>query len=200
VDEVQCGAGRTGTWFAFEQHGIVPDVIIASKAIGGMGMPVAVVLHDERLDAFEPGMHTGTFRGNQLAFAAGVASIEIIKRDGILEHVRDVGQYTIDALNSLAAAHPIVGEVRGSGLMLGIELVDEDGAPNSSAAAMVQRGALNRGLIVELGGRGDCVVRMLPPLNVTRETVDQAVEILDGAIADAERAVKPRGVPLSRAV
>src|SRR5438270_478034 len=70
VDEIQCGCGRSGSWFAFEQHGIVPDVIIASKAMGGLGMPVAVIMFDESLDAWDAGAHTGTFRGNQLAFAA----------------------------------------------------------------------------------------------------------------------------------
>jgi diaminobutyrate-2-oxoglutarate transaminase len=186
VDEVQSGGGRTGTWFAFEQHGIVPDVIVASKAIGGLGMPIAIVLHHKRLDAFAPGAHTGTFRGNQLAFAAGAAAAKIIKRDGILEHVRDIGAHAMAGLQRLVADHDIVGEARGSGLMLGIELLDSDGEPNSQAAASVQRGAIERGLILELGGRGNAVVRLLPPLNVTRETLDQALEILDAAIADVE--------------
>jgi len=185
VDEVQSGAGRTGTWFAFEQHDIVPDVIVASKAIGGMGMPVAIVLHHERLDAFSPGMHTGTFRGNQLAFAAGLEYIRIVRRDQLLEQVRELGAYTSDQLGLLADRYGVIGEVRGCGLMLGMELVDSNGEPGSRVAAAVQRGAIERGLILELGGRGDCVVRLLPPLNVSRETVDQAVAILDGAFTDA---------------
>jgi diaminobutyrate-2-oxoglutarate transaminase len=185
VDEVQSGAGRTGTWFAFEQHGIIPDVIVASKGIGGMGMPVAIVLHDERLDAFAPGMHTGTFRGNQLAFAAGVEYTRILRRDNLLDRVRELGAYTKEQLDVLARRYEAVGEVRGSGLMLGMELVEADGAPNSRVAAAVQRGALERGLIVELGGREDCVVRLLPPLNVSTATVDQSIAILDGALADA---------------
>ena len=187
VDEVQSGGGRTGTWFAFEQHGIVPDVIVASKAIGGMGMPIAIVLHHEDLDVFEPGMHTGTFRGNQLAFAAGLAAIGIMKRDRILDRVRELGEYALTSLATLASEYDIVGEARGSGLMLGIELVDAAGEPNSRAAAALQRGALERGLIIELGGRGDCVARMLPPLNVTRETLDQAFEILDAVLADVSQ-------------
>ncbi|MBA3806796.1 MAG: diaminobutyrate--2-oxoglutarate transaminase family protein [Solirubrobacterales bacterium] len=190
VDEVQTGGGRTGTWFAFEQHGIEPDVIVASKAIGGMGMPVAVVLHDERLDAFAPGAHTGTFRGNQLAFAAGVASARIIRRDGILEHAREQGAYALGVLEGFARDHEIVREARGSGLMLGFELVDPvTGEPNTQAASAVQRGAIERGLIVELGGRGDCVVRLLPPLNVSRETLDEGFEILDSVLAEIPLAV-----------
>jgi diaminobutyrate-2-oxoglutarate transaminase len=185
VDEVQTGGGRTGTWFAFEQHGIEPDVIVASKAIGGMGMPIAIVLHDERLDAFAPGAHTGTFRGNQLAFAAGVASARIMRRDGVLEHVRDLGAYALGVLEEFVRDHEIVGEARGRGLMLGLELVDAStGEPNNLAATALRRHAIERGLIVELGGREDCVVRLLPPLNVSRETLDQALEIIGSALGE----------------
>jgi diaminobutyrate-2-oxoglutarate transaminase len=185
VDEVQTGGGRTGTWFAFEQHGIEPDVIIASKAIGGMGMPVAIALYHERLDAFAPGAHTGTFRGNQLAFAAGVAAARIIRRDRILAHVRDLGEYALELLEGFARDHELVGEARGSGLMLGIEMVDPaTGEPSSEAARAVQSAALGRGLIMELGGRGDSVVRLMPPLNVSRETLLQAFEILDAVLAE----------------
>ena len=194
VDEVQTGGGRTGTWFAFEHHGIEPDAIVASKAIGGMGMPVAIVLHNERLDAFAPGAHTGTFRGNQLAFAAGVAAERIIRRDGILDHVRDLGAYALGVLQGFARDHEVVGEARGSGLMLGIELVDgATGEPNTEAAAAVQRGAIERGLIVELGGRGNCVVRLMPPLNVSRETLDQAFEILSSVLAETTADVSRHG-------
>jgi diaminobutyrate-2-oxoglutarate transaminase len=192
VDEVQCGGGRTGTWFAFEQHGIEPDAIVASKAIGGMGMPVAIVLHGEHMDAFDPGAHTGTFRGNQLAFAAGAAAARIIKRDGILEHVREVGAYALAGLQALVGEHEVAGEARGSGLMLGIELIDPaSGAPNGAAAALVQSAAVRRGLIVELGGQDGCVVRMLPPLNVSRETIDQSLEILSESLREAAGAALP---------
>lgn len=190
VDEVQSGGGRTGTWFAFEQHGIAPDAIVASKAIGG-GMPIAIVLHDKRIDAFAPGAHTGTFRGDQLAFAAGVATVRIIKRDGILDHVRELGAYALSVLEGFAREYEIVGQARGGGLMLGIELVDPiTGEPNSAASVAVQRGAIERGLILELGGRGGAVVRLLPALNITRETLDQALEILAATLAE----VSARGV------
>jgi diaminobutyrate-2-oxoglutarate transaminase len=188
VDEVQCGCGRSGDWFAFERHAVTPDVIVLSKALGGLGMPVSVILYDERLDAWAPGAHTGTFRGNQAAFAAGVAALRIIQRDGILEHVRELGAVALEELQELADAHDIVGEARGAGLMLGIELVDPiTGDPDGEAAAAVQRAALERGLIIELGGREDSVVRMLPPLNVSRSTLDQALAILRDAVAWAPR-------------
>jgi diaminobutyrate-2-oxoglutarate transaminase len=191
VDEIQCGCGRTGSWFAFEQHGIVPDVIVASKALGGLGMPIAVIMYDERLDTWTPGAHSGTFRGNQLAFAAGTASARIIRRDAILKNVSERGAAAMERLQALADSHEIVAEARGAGLMLGIELADPfTGEPLGDAAAIVQRAALQRGLILELGGRDDAVVRLLPPLNVSRRTLDQALEILDQAVevAVSERA------------
>jgi diaminobutyrate-2-oxoglutarate transaminase len=188
VDEIQCGCGRSGNWFAFEQHGIVPDVIVASKALGGLGLPISVVLYHESLDAWQSGAHTGTFRGNHLAFAAGVTLLEIIRRDGILDHVKRMSMEALARLAGMAAEHECVAEARGAGLLLGLELIDpETGDADSAAALAVQRAALERGLIVELGGRGDSVVRLLPPLNVSRRTLDQALDILDEALGVAGR-------------
>jgi diaminobutyrate-2-oxoglutarate transaminase len=184
VDEIQTGCGRTGTWFAFEQHGIAPDVILASKALGGIGMPIAIVFYNKKLDVWAPGAHTATFRGNQLAFAAGVAAVRIIQRDRVLDNVREQSAYAFGRLDEFDAEHDFVGEVRGLGLMLGMEIIDpETGAPDPALAQRIQRGVLERGLIVELGGRDDCVVRLLPPLNVTRKTLDQALDIIEETLA-----------------
>jgi diaminobutyrate-2-oxoglutarate transaminase len=109
---------------------------------------------------------------------AGVTAARIIERDGILENVREQGAYARAALVELGREHDLVVDVRGLGLMLGLELAD------GRSARAVQRAALERGLIVELGGRHDAVVRILPPLNVTRRTLDQALEILGAALAD----------------
>ena len=112
-------------------------------------------------------------------------AVKILKRDRILEHVRELGAYALARLQGFARDYEIVAEARGSGLMLGMELVDPlTGEPNTEAALAVQRTALDRGLIFELGGRGGAVLRMLPPLNVTRETLDQAFEILDGVLCE----------------
>lgn len=178
LDEVQTGCGRTGSWFAFERYGIEPDVIIASKALSGIGAPVAIILYDERLDAWTPGAHTGTFRGNQLAFAAGVEMIRIFRRDDVLGNVRRRGAQIAQMLEGLRN-HPWVRDVRGSGLMWGIELADPaDGQPAGELAKRIQLLALRRGLILELGGRHQCVVRLMPPLNVTEEILDTACTIL----------------------
>jgi diaminobutyrate-2-oxoglutarate transaminase len=187
VDEVQSGCGRTGTWFAFEQYGIEPDVIVASKALSGLGMPVAIILYDERLDTWQPGAHTGTFRGNQPAFAAGVATMKVIQRDGVLENVRQRGAQLMQHLGALREVTDWVADVRGAGLMVGVELADPvTGTPASEMAKRVQWEAVSRGLILELGGREDCVVRMLPPLNCTAEEIDAACRILREALIQAK--------------
>ncbi len=182
VDEVQTGCGRTGTWFVFEHYDIEPDVIIASKALSGMGLPVAIILYDQRLDVWAPDAHTGTFRGNQPAFAAGAQPVRIFRHDGVLENVRQRGEQIAARLAGLRS-HPGVLEVRGRGLMWGIELAEPgDGQSVTELAEQVQARALRSGLILKLGGRGDCVVRMLPPLNVTAQVVDIACAILLHAI------------------
>ncbi|AHH93814.1 aspartate aminotransferase family protein [Kutzneria albida] len=184
VDEVQTGCGRTGTWFAFQRYGIEPDVIVASKALSGIGSPVAMIMYDRELDSWAPGAHTGTFRGNQLAFAAGVEAIRVVRRDDVLGNVDRRGSQVAARLGVLAE-HPWVREVRGIGLMWGIELADPvDGRPAGEFARAVQARALRNGLIVELGGRQDSVVRLLPPLNVTAEVVDKACAILVEAIKE----------------
>ncbi|WP_433264572.1 aspartate aminotransferase family protein [Actinosynnema sp. CS-041913] len=182
VDEVQTGCGRTGTWFAFEHYDIEPDVIVASKALSGIGLPVAIILYDKELDTWSPGAHTGTFRGNQAAFAAGVETIKIFHRDHILENVRDRGAQLRADLTALEP-NPWVHEIRGRGLMWGIELADPiTKAPASDQAAAVQSYALRQGLIIELGGRDDSVVRLMPPLNVTADVIDRAAAIVVDAI------------------
>ncbi|MFF7631745.1 diaminobutyrate--2-oxoglutarate transaminase family protein [Kitasatospora sp. NPDC008050] len=186
VDEVQTGCGRTGTWFAFEEYGIEPDVIIASKALSGIGTPVALILYDAALDTWAPGAHTGTFRGNQLAFAAGVAAARIVRRDDILGNVTRRGEQIADLLKSLLD-DPWVLDLRGRGLIWGIEFADPaTGRPAGALAAAVQSAALRRGLIVEVGGREDGVVRLMPPLNVTAATVETACSILLAAIRSAK--------------
>jgi diaminobutyrate-2-oxoglutarate transaminase len=186
VDEIQTGCGRTGSWFAFEQYDIEPDVILASKGLSGIGLPVALMFYRRKMDTWSPGAHIGTFRGNQIAFAAGAMAVKVICRDRVLEQAARMGDYLRDRLEALAREFAIVGEVRGRGLMLGLEIVDPaSGAYDSRLAARIQQAALHRGLILELGGRNDCVVRLLPPLNITRRTADEALTILCEAIEDA---------------
>ncbi|MFD0418459.1 diaminobutyrate--2-oxoglutarate transaminase family protein [Streptomyces sp. NPDC127108] len=127
ADEVQTGVGRTGAFWAVEHSGIVPDVLVLSKAIGG-SLPLAVVVYRDDLDVWPPGAHAGTFRGNQLAMAAGAATLAYVRENRLAERAATLGARMLADLRSLAADHPCVGDVRGSGLMLGVELVDPERA------------------------------------------------------------------------
>ncbi len=188
VDEVQTGCGRTGTWYTFEQYGIEPDVIIASKGLSGLGLPVSVILYRRRLDGWGPGSHIGTFRGNNLAFASGNAYLDVLRRENLLENVRAQGRHLLTALADLQRSTSLISDVRGLGLILGIEMAAYPAASVTAGevATRVQRAALRRGLILEIGGREDRVVRMLPPLNVTRRTAGDALAIIASAITAVE--------------
>ncbi|MEU6393430.1 diaminobutyrate--2-oxoglutarate transaminase family protein [Streptomyces sp. NPDC046939] len=245
ADEVQTGVGRTGAFWAVDHSGVVPDVMVLSKAIGG-SLPLAVIVYRDDLDVWGPGAHAGTFRGNQLAMAAGTATLAYVRENGLAERAATLGTRMMTQLRALARQHPCIGDVRGRGLMIGMELVDPGGtagpahtapdavvphpgdevaevpgpfpapdvtepthltgAPHTddfsadpllgepataplpaapALAAAVRDACLDRGLIVELGGRHSSVVRLLPPLTITDE---QAAAIVD-RLADALAAV-----------
>ncbi|EST34260.1 2,4-diaminobutyrate 4-aminotransferase [Streptomyces roseochromogenus subsp. oscitans DS 12.976] len=206
ADEIQTGVGRTGAFWAVDHSGITPDVMVLSKAIGG-SLPLAVIVYRDDLDVWQPGAHAGTFRGNQLAMAAGTATLTHVRENRLAERAAALGARMLGQLGELADTFACVGEVRGRGLMIGVELVDPEGAraapddhhltssgpeptrtPHPAApelAAAVQRECLQRGLIVELGGRHSAVVRLLPPLTISDE---QAAAVLD-RLADAVAAV-----------
>ncbi|MGW4273180.1 diaminobutyrate--2-oxoglutarate transaminase family protein [Streptomyces seoulensis] len=211
ADEIQTGVGRTGAFWAVEHSGVTPDVMVLSKAIGG-SLPLAVVVYRDDLDVWEPGAHAGTFRGNQLAMAAGTATLAHVRENRLAERAAELGARMLDRLRPLAGEHPCVGEVRGRGLMLGVELVDPEAEPRREdrgaddqgvalledrspeprpaapeLAAAVQRECLRRGLIVELGGRYASVVRLLPPLTITDEQATAVLERLADAVDAAAR-------------
>lgn len=187
IDEIQTGMGRTGKWFAFQQYDIIPDVITVSKALGGIGMPISVIIYNKKMDTWDIGTHIGTFRGNQLAFAAGREFMNIMERDNILENVKSESQYIYERLETLKERYSILGDVRGIGMMIGVEIKDPTGKKRESALAkQLKKIAIENGLIIELGGRDDKVIRLLPPLNVPRDVVIQALEILEIAINKVE--------------
>lgn len=189
LDEVQTGLGRTGKLYAFEHSGIEPDVVVLSKAIGG-SLPLAVVLYDASLDRWRPGAHTGTFRGNQLAMAAGIATIRHVRENRLDEHAARMGKRLMDGLRQAQENSRCIGEVRGRGLMVGVEIVDAEAEPdqlgslpaNPKLADEIQARCLERGLILETGGRHGAVIRFLPPLIVTGEQVDEICEIFHAAL------------------
>lgn len=173
-DEIQSGCGRTGTFFAFEQAGIVPDIVTVSKAIGGYGLPLALCLFRPELDVWAPGEHTGTFRGNQLAFVAGAAALELWQAP---EFHADLAVAT-GRMGEFAAEVPTMDSLmrcRGRGMVLGIDLGAVGGG---SRASDVQRRCFEDGLLLELSGRDGEVLKVMPPLTVDPATLDQGLAIL----------------------
>ena len=175
-DEIQSGMGRTGKWCAYQHFPtkdgrIMPDITTLAKPLAG-GLPVgAVVCTEDVARAITPGMHGTTFGGNPLACAVANAVIDTIKHDHLLAHVTDVGTYFSDELNRLKSKHDAILEVRGAGLMLGLEMKHADDAKFALEAMLTQRILINR--------THDTVLRFLPPYLITREHVDQAIAALD---------------------
>lgn len=196
VDEVQTGVGRTGTFWACQGAGVEPDVMVLSKAIGGT-LPLAVVVYSDHLDSWEPGAHSGTFRGTTLAMAAGAATLRYVRENELQLRAADVGDRILARLRELSDRHACIGDVRGRGLMLGVEVVERGASPDACGARpadpglalRIRKECLARGLIVELGGRHDAVVRLLPPMVITDEEVEAVLDRLAGAVAAAEQAV-----------
>ncbi|MDO7926817.1 diaminobutyrate--2-oxoglutarate transaminase [Pseudomonas sp. KFB-139] len=195
IDEVQTGIGRTGKLFAFEHAGIEPDILVLSKAIGG-GLPLSVVVYREELDTWKPGSHAGTFRGNQMAMAAGAATLRHIISEDLPGHTDVMGQRLMSSLRQLQSDYPCLGQVRGRGLMVGVEIVsDTPGdsrvpAADTALAQAIQRQCLHLGVILELGGRHGAVVRFLPPLIIQAEEVDVLVGVFQVALEKAIAQVK----------
>ena len=170
LDEVQVGVGRTGALFAYEHAGIRPDIMTLAKALGN-GFPVGAMLATDRVaTAFQPGSHASTFGGNPLAMAACIAVFETLQADGILANCRRVGSRFLQGLRRLQGRHDRIREVRGMGLMIGVELAGD--------AAEVVGHCMERGLLVITSGSGN-VLRFVPPLIVTEPDADCAVDILD---------------------
>ena len=194
VDEVQTGWGRTGALYACEHSGITPDVLVLSKAIGG-GLPMAVVIYDKDLDLWQSGAHAGTFRGNTLAMAAGLATLDVIREEGLPRHAALMGARMTRHLREIQGECAMIGDVRGRGLMIGVEIVDPMGQPDALGhypadgpmGRRIQQECLARGLIVEMGGRHGAVARFLPPLVITGEQVDAVCAIFRDACIAAMR-------------
>ncbi|KTS79434.1 2,4-diaminobutyrate 4-aminotransferase [Pseudomonas oryzihabitans] len=189
LDEIQSGIARSGRRFAFEHADIEPDVLVLSKAIGG-SQPLAVVVYHESLDRWSPGAHAGTFRGNQLAMAAGTATLRLVREQRLELHAAAMGERLAGHLRALQRDYPQLGDVRGRGLMLGVEVVRPDGPTDrqghpladGALAARLQQECLRRGLIIEVGGRHGAVLRFLPPLIVQAEQIDQIADCLATAL------------------
>ncbi len=176
LDEVQTGIGRTGKWFAYQHFDVEPDIITMAKALGGGAAIGAMMAKTEIAAAMVPGKHASTFGGNCLACAAGIAVIEAIDRDGLLEKAAQTGAYAREKILELKQKHPVIDSVRGIGLMIGIQLT----APGKD---IVDK-CLDKGLRINC--TNNTVLRFMPAMITDRSQIDQAMEILDGVLSESE--------------
>jgi len=186
VDEIQSGFGRTGKMFASEHWGIEPDIVCAAKGIAS-GMPLGAMIAREEVSTWTRGTHGSTFGGNPVACAAALATIELLE-EGLVQNAAEVGAFLKHKLEALKPRHPEIGDVRGLGLMIGVEFEERDGsrAPNGGLRDRVMQKCFEKGLLVL--SCGEATLRFCPPLIVTREEAATAVEIFDQAIGEAQRA------------
>ncbi|MCC8397339.1 diaminobutyrate--2-oxoglutarate transaminase family protein [Paraburkholderia sp. MMS20-SJTR3] len=198
IDEVQTGFARTGTMFAHEHADIVPDAIVMSKAVGG-GFPLALIAYHRQYDSWNPGAHAGTFRGNQIALVAGAATLRYLRENDIPAATERIGARLRAGLEALQQRFDCIGDVRGRGLMLGVEIVnphglrDARGLPpaDGALAKRLKRECLQQGLIIEAGGRHGAVLRLLPPLVLTEPQVEEILKLLNVALTVCTSPVSP---------
>jgi len=185
ADEVQSGVGRTGKWWAIEHTGVQPDIVCMAKGIAS-GMPLSVCMSRAEIMDWVPGSHASTFGGNPVSIAAALATLKILKREGVANAAR-VGGLMLERLSGWKKTHPLVGDVRGRGLMIGIELVKDKATrePASAVRNRVETLAFERGLIVL--GCGENTLRLCPPLIISEQEATVALDILEEAITLAEK-------------
>ncbi|HLW60256.1 MAG TPA: aspartate aminotransferase family protein [bacterium] len=190
LDEIPTALGRTGTMFACEHFGVVPDMLVIGKGLGGGILPLAAVIARAGLDvAGDRALGHYTHEKNPVACAAALATLEYIETHGLLAHARTLGRTALDRLRAMKAVHPLIGDVRGLGLLLGVELVtDHSHAPQARAteqAEAVMYTALSRGLSFKLT-MGN-IITLVPPLSITPQELDRALTILDDSLTEVER-------------
>jgi 4-aminobutyrate aminotransferase len=184
ADEVQSGFGRTGKWFAVEHFSVTPDIMTMAKGLAS-GLPLSgIAARQELMDRWMPGSHGGTYGGNAVACAAAVATIRVIREEGLLENARRTGAWLMDELKELQAESPVIGDVRGLGLMIGVEFSLPDGSPATELAKAVGQGCLERQLLLLTCGPWSNTVRWIPPLTVTQEQVSEALAVFKHALAE----------------
>ena len=189
ADEVQSGAGRTGKWWAVEHFGVEPDIVCAAKGIAS-GMPLGVMFARDYIMDWPKGAHGNTYGGNPISCAAALATIDLIEKE-FMQNAALVGPYVMEALGEIQKKHSSVGNVRGIGLMIGIELVKnrETKEPDEDLRDLVVDKAFDKGLL--LLGCGKSVIRIAPPLCVTNADIEEALDILDSVISESEKETQP---------
>jgi 4-aminobutyrate aminotransferase len=188
ADEVQSGMGRTGKWWAIEHFGVEPDIITSAKGIAS-GLPLGACIARESVMTWTKGTHGNTYGGNPISCAASLATIELLEEE-YLENASEVGQYALDALQEIQIRHPSLGEVRGKGLMIGVEFVKDKSTkePNEEIRSMIENIGFEHGLL--LLGCGKSTIRLAPPLCITKKEMDEGLEIFEKAITMAEQGLR----------
>jgi len=183
LDEIQSGFGRTGKLFSFEHAAIEPDILIMAKGLAS-GMPVSAIGASRTLmDKWQVGSHGGTYGGGSVvALAAAKATVNAIVEENLVDNAAEMGDYLIGKLRAVQKAYPLIGDVRGQGLMVGVEFVNEDGNANPAAAAAVHQACLKQNLLLLTCGSYGNVIRWIPPLIVSGEQIDDAVAIFTAAL------------------
>jgi acetylornithine/N-succinyldiaminopimelate aminotransferase len=172
MDEVQTGIGRTGKLFCYQNYDITPDIMTLAKALGG-GLPIgALLVKNDIADILGPGTHASTFGGSPLVCKAALAVLRVIQKEKLLSNTQKMGEYLFSKLNELKNKYPLIKEIRGLGLMAGVEL-------NASGKQVVQR-CLEKGLLINC--THETVLRIMPALNITKKEIDQAMRILEEAL------------------
>jgi 4-aminobutyrate aminotransferase len=181
VDEVQTGFGRTGRLFGFEHAGVRPDIIVLAKGLAS-GFPLSgIVAPQSLMSKWKPGSHGGTYGGNAVACAAAVATIQAIREDGMVENAANLGERLMAELHELSVRYPVLGDVRGRGLMIGCEFTTLEGEPDAATTKAVQKACMKAGLLLLTCGTYDNVIRWVPPLNVTWEQLSEGLRIFEEA-------------------
>jgi 4-aminobutyrate aminotransferase len=181
-DEVQSGFGRTGQWFAANHWDVSPDIMVMAKGIAS-GFPMAgFMAKKELMDKWSPGRHGSTYGGNPVACAAALASIKLIETENLLENARKMGERIMTRMRTLQTKYPSIGEIRGLGLMIGIEFVDPTGKPDGERLSRLVDECFKRKLLLLDCGSKDHVIRFLPPLNCSQSEVDDALDIFEQAM------------------
>jgi 4-aminobutyrate aminotransferase-like enzyme len=188
-DEVQTGFGRTGRMWAAEHYGVTPDLLVFGKGVGG-GFPLAGVLASSALDGFQPGDDALTFGEFPVSLAAGLAALEVLERDHLLQACTEMGKYATDGLLEMQPRHPLIGDIRGPGLLIGIELVRDRQTrePAAAEAAEVERRARDQGVLfgtTRYAGLGN-VLKIKPPFTVTTTQLDRVLDVLDQVLTAIE--------------
>lgn len=184
LDEIQSGFGRTGKWFALEHFGIRPDIMTVAKGLAS-GLPLSGVFSSlELMEHWIPGSHGGTYGGNALAAASAVATIQAIREDGMLQNAQERGQQLVQGLQTLQQKYPAIGDIRGLGLMIGVEFSEMHGKPDKATAKAIAHACLDRRLLLLTCGPWDNTIRWIPPLMVSAAEIEQGLQIFSEALQE----------------